>query len=92
MLTASGVLLSVTFAQPHFRRPFFLASQYDWSMQHATFGETFHYFVYALRRGARTEEDGPDANVANGPIVRSEKESIMHEHMDHEDYLLCIDL
>lgn len=91
MLTAAGIFLSITFAQPHFRRPFFSAPQYRWGMQHASVGETFHYFVYALQKGSRSEND---LSLETAEDRRPEllKEAMTHEHMDDEGYLMHIDL
>lgn len=36
--------------QPHFRRPIFNAPDFTWSVEWTTFGETFHYFVYVLKK------------------------------------------
>ncbi|EFJ06065.1 hypothetical protein SELMODRAFT_136061, partial [Selaginella moellendorffii] len=35
---------------PHFRRPFFEASGFEWSMEYSTFGDSFHYYFYTLRK------------------------------------------
>lgn len=94
ILTNCGVFLSVTFAQPHFRRPFFLASPYTWTVQHDSFGEAFHYFVYNLRKGTRTESDADAGWETRRPKSAADygKEHMTHEHMDQEGYLLSMDL
>ena len=100
VLKQDGVFLSITFAQPHFRRPILLAERFTWGMEVGTFGEGFHYFVYVLRKGARKAADKPEHFVrgqhggagieaaGNPPI----EESMMHEHMDDADYLLRVDV
>jgi len=92
VLARDGVFLSVTFAQPHFRRPFLQAPQYDWGMHVATFGEGFHYFVYAMRKGTRVDAEASTVAAAdvdvNGSIGAALKESPLHEHMERDDYLL----
>ncbi|EIE27069.1 S-adenosyl-L-methionine-dependent methyltransferase [Coccomyxa subellipsoidea C-169] len=90
VLAKDGVFLSVTFAQPHFRRPFLQAPQYDWGRDVATFGEGFHYFVYGMRKGKRAADDAAAADQGmNGSSDRvTLKESPMHEHMEQDDYLL----
>ena len=98
MLKASGVFLSITFAQPHFRRPFLLAERYAWGMEVASFGEGFHYFVYSMRKGARKATDAPSHFAQQEPEEALEgkqstgqaTESSMHEHMDSADYLLSV--
>ena len=90
VLAKDGVFLSVTFAQPHFRRPFLQDPQYDWGRDVATFGEGFQYFVYAMRKGKRAADDAAAADQGmNGSSDRvALKESPMHEHMEQDDYLL----
>ncbi|KAL5130015.1 Protein TIC 62, chloroplastic [Glycine soja] len=46
-----------TFISPHFRRPIFNAPDFSWSVEWTTFGETFHYFVYVLKKGQRSSHD-----------------------------------
>ena len=100
VLKQDGVFLSITFAQPHFRRPILLAERFTWSMEVGTFGEGFHYFVYVLRKGARKASDKPvhfvrgqhggaGIEAAGTPLT---EESTMHEHMDDADYLLRVDV
>jgi hypothetical protein len=97
-LRPSGVFISITFAQPHFRRPLLLENQaWDWGYSHAYFGPPggFQYSLYALRRGTRTPADIPGrfpnpASTASNPMAAPE--APMHSHMDSEDYLLAIDL
>jgi hypothetical protein len=90
VLARDGVFISVTFVQPHFRRPFLQALQYDWGMDVATFGEGFHYFVYAMRKGKRVESDAAagDQGTNGGSERVTLKESPIHEHMEQDDYLL----
>ena len=95
VLRDGGVFISVTFAQPHFRRPLVVAPSYAWGMHVATFGEDFHYFVYSMRKGqCQTVDvpvDAPGAKHASGR-VSGVTEHPMHEHMDRDDFLLCMDL
>ena len=94
------MFLSITFAQPHFRRPFLLAERYMWGMEVASFGEGFHYFLYCMRKGARNTSDGPSHFTEREPDKEPEgklgagqaTESSMHEHMDCADYLLSMDV
>ena len=69
-------------------------------MEVGTFGEGFHYFVYALRKGARRASDKPE-HFVQGQHGGAETEaaskcqiekSMMHEHMDDADYLLRVDV
>lgn len=43
-------LLEFYLSQPHFRRPFFDAPEFTWSLEWNTFGDGFHYFVYILKK------------------------------------------
>jgi ubiquinone/menaquinone biosynthesis C-methylase UbiE len=89
VLAPGGKLISITFAQPHFRRPFFLAPQYTWSMSHKSFGETFHYFVYNLQKGCRREADTLETQTV---APEGCSEPMTHSHMDEESYLMAMDL
>ena len=60
-------------------------------MQHQCFGETFHYFVYQLQKGA----EGGSADTAGPDVVLDSEQynkKLAHEHMDEESYLMRIDL
>ncbi|KAK9808887.1 hypothetical protein WJX72_005851 [[Myrmecia] bisecta] len=92
VLSPHGCFVSITFAQPHFRRPFLLAPQFSWSMKYDTFGETFHYFVYTMEKGARTEADLLENQPGYTATAPHLTESMLHEHMDEEDYLLHMQL
>ena len=95
------MFLSITFAQPHFRRPFLLAERYKWGMKVASFGEGFHYFVYRMRKGARNASDTPSHFAQEempGKALEGKEgtgqatESSMHDHMDSADYILSMDV
>lgn len=90
VLAPRAKLISITFAQPHFRRRFFLAPQYTWSMSHESFGETFHYFVYTLQKGCRSKADTLDK--PHTPPPEGCQEPMTHSHMDEESYLMAMDL
>ena len=89
VLKPEGVFLSITFAQPHFRRPFFSAEDYDWSFRYSTFGETFHYFVYFLQRGNNSNTDTSSEHYE--PSRFALHGGTVHEHMDDEDFLMHIE-
>lgn len=96
VLKSDGLFVSVTFAQPHFRKPFLLSQEFSWNISVSTFGEGFHYYVYTLQKGRRTETDHP---VPFGWPTRDPAapsgfadSTMQHDHMDHADYLLSIDL
>lgn len=92
VLKSDGIFISVTFAQPHFRKPFLLSKQFSWNISISTFGEGFHYFVYTMHKSLRTAEDQPvpfgwpsrESAVPSGFADAT----MQHDHMDQEDYLL----
>uniref|UniRef100_A0A453B404 Methyltransferase domain-containing protein n=1 Tax=Aegilops tauschii subsp. strangulata TaxID=200361 RepID=A0A453B404_AEGTS len=50
VLKPGGKFVSITFGQPHFRRRFFEAPEFTWSVEWNTFGDGFHYFFYILQK------------------------------------------
>ncbi|XP_074320909.1 uncharacterized protein LOC141657539 isoform X1 [Silene latifolia] len=50
VLKPDGIFISISFGQPHFRRPIFEAREFTWSMKWDTFGDGFHYFFYTLKK------------------------------------------
>ncbi|KAL2609730.1 hypothetical protein R1flu_028303 [Riccia fluitans] len=84
VLTPNGIFISIAFGQPHFRRPFFEAKGLTWTMKWDTFGDSFHYFFYKLRKGTKDDNQGP-----NVPLPLQEKVTfdLEHEFMDDEDFL-----
>ncbi|XP_022860403.1 uncharacterized protein LOC111380954 [Olea europaea var. sylvestris] len=81
VLKPHGIFLSITFGQPHFRRPFFNAPVFTWSIEWRTFGDGFHYFCYILKKGKRSLDNG-DAAKVDVPSI-----SLYHEELDDESYL-----
>ncbi|WVZ04178.1 hypothetical protein V8G54_024984 [Vigna mungo] len=51
VLKAGGTFISVTFGQPHFRRPIFNAPDFTWSVEWTTFGEGGFLFSVLYVRG-----------------------------------------
>uniref|UniRef100_A0A7N0T116 EEF1A lysine methyltransferase 4 n=1 Tax=Kalanchoe fedtschenkoi TaxID=63787 RepID=A0A7N0T116_KALFE len=87
VLKPDGIFISITFGQPHFRRPFFSAPEFTWSVEWRTFGETFHYFVYVLKKGNRSEESGSCIQKPSFAPIR-----LLHEELESEDYLFRTNL
>lgn len=106
VLSLGGVFISISFGQPHFRTPLFLADPaHTWACDVTRFGEAFDYYVYVLRKGRRKASAaaaaGSEASAAApaavrlGPAVRSRGEhqaGPSHDHMDEEGYLMQMDL
>lgn len=90
VLKQEGKFISITFAQPHFRRTFLTAKEYNWSVQHSSFGDSFHYFVYVMKKG---QQNNPESNQLHyNPAAFAGKEGSNHDHMEQEDYLMHMDL
>ncbi|KAJ7514629.1 hypothetical protein O6H91_23G052900 [Diphasiastrum complanatum] len=85
VLKPRGVFISIAFGQPHFRRPFFEAIGFSWSMQYATFGDNFHYFLYTLRKGTKKLDVASTLPPVEDKLAIAD---LVQEHMDNEDYLL----
>nr|QTZ19452.1 methyltransferase 13 [Bixa orellana] len=83
VLKSDGIFISITFGQPHFRRPFFHNPKFTWSVEWSTFGETFHYFFYTLRKGRRSSSVG----VASGEKCEMSSICLLHEELEGEDYI-----
>ncbi|KAL1361949.1 hypothetical protein HN51_010255 [Arachis hypogaea] len=87
VLKADGTFISITFGQPHFRRPIFNEPEFSWSVEYATFGETFHYFVYVLKKGKRLSyDDVPVKRFEAAPI------NLFHEELESEDFAFRINV
>ncbi|NXX85229.1 EFMT4 methyltransferase, partial [Urocolius indicus] len=55
VLRPGGRFISITFAQPHFRKPHYAQEAFGWSLRHAACAGpdagTFHYFLYVMCKG-----------------------------------------
>lgn len=94
VLREGGTFFSITFAQPHFRLPYLTLPHLSWSVQVDTFGGDggLEYFVYRCRKGERGSAQ-PVPMLGSGLTRRPDSaEAPTHEHMDGENYLLCMDL
>jgi len=56
ILKPGGKFISIAFAQPHFRKPLYARSKYDWDIRTETFGEGFHFFYYVMEKGKRLSD------------------------------------
>ncbi|CDO97094.1 unnamed protein product [Coffea canephora] len=82
VLKTHGTFISITFGQPHFRRPFFSNSEFTWSTEWRTFGDGFHYFFYILKKGHRMSESAECTERIDMPSI-----SPYHDELDSEDYI-----
>lgn len=82
VLKPNGIFISITFGQPHFRRPLFDAPEFTWSIEWSTFGDGFHYFFYILRKGQRSLQTDGYTKRTNIPAI-----SLFQDELEGEDYL-----
>lgn len=94
VLSPAGVLLSISFAQPHFRRAFLLHSCYSWSMEHTllSIDGGIHHCLYAMRKGTRRPDDQPVQLLDYHPDRHANTDGMTQSHMDDEDVLAHINL
>ena len=69
MLRPNGRFISITWAQPHFRKRLLAKQQYDWSIETQTFGTGFEYFIYMMTKGQSLSDD--DLNVQPAAITQT---------------------
>uniref|UniRef100_A0A914EL97 Methyltransferase type 11 domain-containing protein n=1 Tax=Acrobeloides nanus TaxID=290746 RepID=A0A914EL97_9BILA len=51
VLKPNGRFISISFTQPYFKVPYLVKEPYRWDCKVETFGESFHYFCYKMRKG-----------------------------------------
>uniref|UniRef100_A0A453B4B8 Methyltransferase domain-containing protein n=1 Tax=Aegilops tauschii subsp. strangulata TaxID=200361 RepID=A0A453B4B8_AEGTS len=83
VLKPGGKFVSITFGQPHFRRRFFEAPEFTWSVEWNTFGDGFHYFFYILQKGKRS----PESNSHQVTLPAVPSFNMLHEELESEDYI-----
>ncbi|KAF3699290.1 Endothelin-converting enzyme 2 [Channa argus] len=93
-LKPGGRFVSVTFAQPFFRKRLYSRNEYNWSIKHDSYGEGFEYFVYIMTKG---EELSPEDAALERKLLEDTKTPpsarIAPTHNeDKEDFLCNIDL
>ncbi|XP_062987924.1 EEF1A lysine methyltransferase 4 [Elgaria multicarinata webbii] len=92
VLRAGGRFISITFAQPHFRKRHYAQPAYGWSIRHVPYGHSFHYFLYVMTKG---EEPSP-ADLALGRSLHrrpaTPPPTCYLQDSDSEDYLSAIEL
>ncbi|XP_061493455.1 EEF1A lysine methyltransferase 4 [Rhineura floridana] len=92
VLRPGGRFISITFAQPHFRRRHYAQPAYGWSVQHATYSSGFHYFLYIMRKGEALSPS--DLALGQSLHLRPTTPPPVRylEEMDSEHFLSAIDL
>lgn len=87
ILKPNGLFISITFAQPHFRVPIYANHDYNWSIKEFTIGETFHYFVYVMKKGEKLDLLKNYQDLYN---IKYKFNTLMSIE-SNENYLLSID-
>lgn len=83
VLKPGGRFVSVTFAQPHFRKKLYAHQEYNWAINYHYYGDSFHYFFYVLTKG---EELSPeDAALERKVCYQTEDQSIVVTYQEVED-------
>ncbi|CAN1183567.1 EEF1A lysine methyltransferase 4 [Linum perenne] len=83
VLKQDGVFISISFGQPHFRRPLFQSPGFTWSFEWSTFGDGFHYFFYLLRKGNKRSFD----EEGDGQQVQIPSICLLQDELEGEDYI-----
>lgn len=88
LLKPSGRFISITFAQPHFRLPFYAQSKYCWNTTMKTIGSNFHYFFYVMIKGVTPSDEA--LNLHRNYVLRKQlKYSVVSlSESEDADYLL----
>uniref|UniRef100_A0A8C3Q4N1 EEF1A lysine methyltransferase 4 n=1 Tax=Geospiza parvula TaxID=87175 RepID=A0A8C3Q4N1_GEOPR len=97
VLRPGGCFISITFAQPHFRKPHYAQEAFGWSLRHAACGDgdagAFHYFLYVMRKGQPLEpRDVALGRRLHQPPPAPAPPLPPAPPDDDEDYLLAIQL
>ncbi|XP_051809678.1 EEF1A lysine methyltransferase 4 [Acanthochromis polyacanthus] len=92
-LKPGGRFVSVTFAQPFFRKRLYARTEYNWSIKHHSYGEGFEYFLYVMTKG---EELSPEDAALEKKLLEDTKSPptsiTTTANEDKEDFLSNIDL
>lgn len=62
ILKKGGIFISITFAQPHFRKQLYAHDKFNWSIKLYTVGDTFHYFIYVMKIGEKLSDIDKELN------------------------------
>ncbi|XP_060690089.1 EEF1A lysine methyltransferase 4 [Hemiscyllium ocellatum] len=86
ILRKGGRFISITFAQPHFRKQLYAKRVYNWSIKHQTYGNDFHYYFYTMTKGENLSSD--DQELENKCSQRTEPQATVYLQVtENEDYL-----
>ena len=85
ILRPTGKFISITFAQPHFRKQFWAKESFGWSIDTRTFGtssDSIPFFYYVMEKGKHLSADDLQA-VARYKANREKKHEIVY--VDHSE-------
>ncbi|XP_020489774.2 EEF1A lysine methyltransferase 4 [Labrus bergylta] len=92
-LKPGGRFVSVTFADPFFRKRLYAKTDYNWSIKKYSYGEGLEYFVYVMTKG---EELSPEDAALEKKLLEESKDQptrvSTYQHEDEEDFMSNIDL
>lgn len=92
-LKPGGRFVSVTFANPFFRKCLYARTEYNWSIKKYSYGEGFEYFVYVMTKG---EELSPEDAALEKKLLEDTKSPptsvVTAQNEDEEHFLSNIDL
>ncbi|XP_033838572.1 EEF1A lysine methyltransferase 4 [Periophthalmus magnuspinnatus] len=94
-LKPGGRFISITFANPFFRKRLYARSVYNWSIQNYSYGDGFEYFMYVLTKGEplSAEDVALERKLMEdqAPHPPRSREKVPEEDSE-EDFLSTIDL
>uniref|UniRef100_UPI0037E830F5 EEF1A lysine methyltransferase 4 n=1 Tax=Semicossyphus pulcher TaxID=241346 RepID=UPI0037E830F5 len=93
-LKPGGRFVSVTFADPFFRKRLYAKTEYKWSVKKHSYGEGLEYFVYVMTKG---EELSPEDQALEIKLREDTEKSqasriTTTQHEEEEDFMSNIDL
>ncbi|AWP04158.1 putative endothelin-converting enzyme 2 [Scophthalmus maximus] len=97
-LKPGGRFVSVTFAQPHFRKRLYARTEYNWSIKQHSYGTGFLYYVYVMTKGEKLSPEDADLEkkLLEKKLLEDTKapanRDTTTQHEDKEDFLSNIDL
>ncbi|XP_054756592.2 EEF1A lysine methyltransferase 4-like [Lytechinus pictus] len=86
VLKPAGRFLSLTFAQPHFRRPLLARSVFKWDIELVILGEQFHFFFFAMEKGK--EMSAKDKELEKKTMLKMQsyaEEATIVKHVGEEE-------
>lgn len=94
ILKPGGKFISITFAQPHFRRPLYAQSKYSWSVCLSSFGDTFHFFYFVMEKGQSLslKDQHAEEIARQKKLAKDECPHVPLLEEDSDDFLMACEL